>query len=81
MQNVARWRPVPIRLLPLAGCAALLTVIASGAAVQPGGAPLNRTLTAVPGIRVGHHTLSERPTGCTVILVEGARFAKFIGWC
>ena len=27
-------------------------------------------LTAVPGIRVGHHTLTERPTGCTVILVE-----------
>jgi L-aminopeptidase/D-esterase-like protein len=31
----------------------------------------NRTLTAVAGIRVGHHTLSERPTGCTVILVDG----------
>ena len=26
------------------------------------------TLTTVPGIRVGHHTLQERPTGCTVIL-------------
>jgi L-aminopeptidase/D-esterase-like protein len=26
------------------------------------------TLTAVAGIRVGHHTLTERPTGCTVIL-------------
>ncbi|HEX6976163.1 MAG TPA: hypothetical protein VF147_17270, partial [Vicinamibacterales bacterium] len=23
-------------------------------------------LTAVEGIRVGHHTLTERPTGCTV---------------
>ena len=23
------------------------------------------------GIKVGHHTLSERPTGCTVILVDG----------
>ena len=22
-------------------------------------------------MRVGHHTLSERPTGCTVVLVEG----------
>jgi L-aminopeptidase/D-esterase-like protein len=29
----------------------------------------NRTLTAVAGIRVGHHTLAERPTGCTVILL------------
>jgi len=27
-------------------------------------------LTAVEGVRVGHHTLTERPTGCTVILVE-----------
>ena len=31
----------------------------------------NRTITAVPGIKVGHHTLAERPTGCTVILVDG----------
>lgn len=28
-------------------------------------------LTEVHGIKVGHHTLSERPTGCTVILVDG----------
>ena len=27
-------------------------------------------LTAVDGIKVGHHTLTERPTGCTVILTE-----------
>src|SRR5437867_8242755 len=25
----------------------------------------NRTLTAVPGVKVGHYTLTERPTGCT----------------
>ena len=31
----------------------------------------NTTLTAVQGITVGHHTLTERPTGCTAILVEG----------
>src|ERR1700726_1028543 len=31
----------------------------------------NTTITAVPGIKVGHHTLAERPTGCTVILVDG----------
>ncbi len=30
-----------------------------------------RGLTEVDGIKVGHHTLTERPTGCTVILVEG----------
>ena len=35
----------------------------------------NATLTSVPGIKVGHHTLSERPTGCTVILAEGGATA------
>jgi L-aminopeptidase/D-esterase-like protein len=28
-------------------------------------------LTEVHGIKVGQHTLTERPTGCTVILVDG----------
>jgi L-aminopeptidase/D-esterase-like protein len=28
------------------------------------------TLTAVEGIKVGHFTLSERPTGCTVVLAK-----------
>jgi len=28
-------------------------------------------LTAVSGIKVGHFTLAERPTGCTVVLAEG----------
>ncbi len=31
----------------------------------------DKGLTAVEGVKVGHHTLSERPTGCTVILTEG----------
>jgi L-aminopeptidase/D-esterase-like protein len=30
----------------------------------------NMTLTAVEGLKVGHFTLSERPTGCTVILAR-----------
>ena len=30
-----------------------------------------RGLTQVDGVKVGHHTLTERPTGCTVILVDG----------
>jgi L-aminopeptidase/D-esterase-like protein len=29
------------------------------------------SITDVAGIRVGHHTLSARPTGCTVVLVDG----------
>jgi L-aminopeptidase/D-esterase-like protein len=32
-------------------------------------------LTAVAGVKVGHHTLAERPTGCTVILTEGGATA------
>ena len=32
--------------------------------------PQNHTITAVDGIKVGHHTLSERPTGCTVVVAE-----------
>ena len=35
----------------------------------------NLTLTAVPGVKVGHVTLAERPTGCTAILVEGGATA------
>jgi L-aminopeptidase/D-esterase-like protein len=30
----------------------------------------NMTLTAVEGVKVGHFTLSERPTGCTAILFK-----------
>ena len=36
--------------------------------LQPTG---GRGLTEVQGIKVGHYTLTERPTGCTVILVDG----------
>jgi L-aminopeptidase/D-esterase-like protein len=32
--------------------------------------PDNKTLTAVDGVKVGHFTLAERPTGCTVVLVK-----------
>jgi L-aminopeptidase/D-esterase-like protein len=55
-----------IRLLPLV----IVATIHSQQPVQPGGAA-NRTLTAVPGVKVGHFTLSERPTGCTVVLIDG----------
>src|SRR5436309_14150174 len=35
----------------------------------------NGTITAVPGLKVGHHTLTARPTGCTVILTEAGAAA------
>jgi len=31
----------------------------------------SKGLTEVEGLRVGHYTLTERPTGCTVVLVDG----------
>jgi L-aminopeptidase/D-esterase-like protein len=37
----------------------------------PGPVDARKGLTAVEGLKVGHHTLAERPTGCTVILVDG----------
>jgi L-aminopeptidase/D-esterase-like protein len=48
----------------------LLALMAALSTATHAQAP-NPTLTAVPGIKVGHHTLAERPTGCTVIVVEG----------
>jgi L-aminopeptidase/D-esterase-like protein len=38
---------------------------------QSGTATRNKGLTEFDGVRVGHHTLTERPTGCTVIVVDG----------
>jgi L-aminopeptidase/D-esterase-like protein len=52
--------------LALAGVA--ISAVAIGA--EPG-ARATSGLTAVDGIKVGHYTLTERPTGCTVILVDG----------
>lgn len=52
-----------------ASLAAVATLFATAVvSAQPRAA--NDTLTAVPGIAVGHFTLTERPTGCTVIVVE-----------
>jgi L-aminopeptidase/D-esterase-like protein len=54
--------------------AAITIVSAAGVGAQQ---PLrNGTLTAVPGIKVGHHTLDERPTGCTVVLIESGATAS-----
>jgi len=53
--------------------AALGIVAAAGAlaARQTSRPPApNMTITAVDGIKVGHVTLAERPTGCTVILAR-----------
>ena len=48
--------------------AALLLLFAGPAWSQESTVAGRGRLTDVPGIRVGHHTLAERPTGCTVVL-------------
>jgi L-aminopeptidase/D-esterase-like protein len=56
--------------------AAAETVLGAGAAhaTRASGAPTpGVTLTSIEGLLVGHHTRSDRPTGCTVILTpDGA---------
>jgi L-aminopeptidase/D-esterase-like protein len=57
-----------------ASALATLTASALLAGATPG-ATNNRTITAVAGITVGHVTLAERPTGCTVVLASPAAVA------
>ena len=59
----------------LSVAASLFTSVTALAAQNRPAPSKNMTLTAVPGIKVGHHTLTERPTGCTVILTEGGATA------
>ena len=57
-------------------CAAVLCAFTlSGLEAQMQSRFDDRGLTAVAGITVGHHTLAERPTGCTVILTGAGAVA------
>jgi L-aminopeptidase/D-esterase-like protein len=66
--------------ITLSLCTAVLTLAAAPQTPRPAPDPKasafakpsfdNLTLTAVEGIKVGHFTLSERPTGCTVVLAK-----------
>src|SRR3989440_13011524 len=68
MQNVTR--------AALAAAAAVLAwSLHPSAQAQKPGLMKSKGLTDVPGIKVGHHTLTERPTGCTVILAEAGATA------
>jgi len=68
------WIALPAALVSLASTTAARTVPISSHPLQVPDA-LNATLTAVPGIKVGHHTLTARPTGCTVVLIEAGATA------
>jgi L-aminopeptidase/D-esterase-like protein len=62
-----------VRAFTVAAAAVVVTV--TGIVAQVGGrAPASTHaygITAVEGIKVGQHTMPGRPTGCTVVLVEG----------
>ena len=53
--------------LAVAGATLVLVSMSSPSEAQE----LAWGLTAIPGLKVGHSTLSERLTGCTVVLAEG----------
>lgn len=50
---------------------ALLTAVGCASSTAQTLPPAAKGLTDVAGIRVGHYTLTTRPTGCTVILIDG----------
>ena len=63
------WRTA---ILVVAAATLVVSIAAeSQTSSQAGTVQRMKGLTDVPGIRVGHHTLTERPTGCTVVLVDG----------
>ncbi|WP_263365370.1 P1 family peptidase [Edaphobacter bradus] len=53
--------------LPLA---AAIPPSAYAAALDPIAMPPGGSIADVPGLKVGHHTRTDRPTGCTVMLCE-----------
>lgn len=54
---------------------ALAAVLASSLLGLPAGPAQAQGLAALDGLAVGHHTLAERPTGCTVVLAEAGAVA------
>jgi L-aminopeptidase/D-esterase-like protein len=66
----------PLRLVSPFVAAGLVLVASHGWPGQRGIAATSRSaspeanITTVPGIQVGHFTLTSRPTGCTVVLAE-----------
>ena len=60
-----------VPLVAAAGLAVTLGLAAQSRTPASQGSSMNKGLTEVAGIRVGHHTMAGRPTGCTVVLVDG----------
>jgi len=72
--RLAVWSSTAVLAILAAGTAPMQTQPQTPPSPQtpaPTSAPVNN-ITAVRGITVGHFTLTERPTGCTVILAAGS---------
>lgn len=59
-----------MRTLPAIRFAIAIAAVAQVVVRGFGLANPNSTLTSIRGVRVGHHTLSARPTGCTVVIAD-----------
>jgi L-aminopeptidase/D-esterase-like protein len=58
-------------MLALSAAPLLAHPTRASAATEPSSPPLmGGAITDVPGIKVGHHTLTRRPTGCTIIICK-----------
>jgi L-aminopeptidase/D-esterase-like protein len=66
MKSALAWTVAGLGVMAIAGTVVSLAQRGPASSNMP-----NKSLTAVAGIRVGHVTLSERPTGCTVVVVDG----------
>ncbi|MDE1177978.1 MAG: P1 family peptidase [Edaphobacter sp.] len=56
--------------LPLAAALPAEAAFGAGFAKEPLELPEGGSITDVPGLKVGHHTMTQRPTGCTVLICE-----------
>src|SRR5262249_60334559 len=62
--------------LQVVPCAAVVfAVLVASVSTTAHAQTINDTITTIPGIRVGHYTLAERPTGCTAILADDGAVA------
>lgn len=60
-----------MRTVPLATLVWLTVALPLASSGQGRSSVHNKGLTEVDGLRVGHYTLAARPTGCTVVVVDG----------
>jgi L-aminopeptidase/D-esterase-like protein len=60
-----------LAVVAVVGLLAVSLSVLSRAQPRPAAVAKSKGLTEVAGLRVASHTLTQRPTGCTVVLVDG----------